>query len=49
MNEIQERLNGVDVALDHLSAMTTRAERELHAVSLTSKIEEARASPPGMR
>ncbi len=42
MNEIQERLNGVDVTLDHLSAITTRAEQELHALSLTNKIEEAK-------
>ncbi len=49
MNEIQERLNGVDLTLDHLSAITTRAEQELHALSLTSKIEEAKGSPPGMR
>ena len=43
MQEIQERLDGVETRRKHLAAIKERALRELQALQLTDKIEQAKA------
>ena len=42
MNEIQERLDDVEQTRRHLTAIRERAEEELHALTLTTRIEAAK-------
>ena len=49
MGEIQERLDKVETMQKHLTAMKRQAERELQALSITGKIEEAKRELAEMR
>ena len=49
MGEIQERLDKVETMQKHLSSMKRQAERELQALIITGKIEEAKRELASMR
>ena len=49
MEEIQERLDGVEATRRHLSSITDRARSELQALEITNKIEQAKTELASLR